>query len=107
VEGEDYIFKEEKEEVWLTTKGAKSAENFLGIDNLYKEEHASFARHLVYAIRAHKLFTKDKDYIIRGNEMVLVDKGTGRLMEMTKLQGGLHQAIEAKEHVKLSPETRA
>ena len=107
VEGEDYIFKEEKEEVWFTTKGAKSAESFLGIDNLYKEEHASFARHLVYAIRAHKLFTKDKDYIIRGNEMVLVDKGTGRLMEMTKLQGGLHQAIEAKEHVKLSPETRA
>ena len=107
VEGEDYIFKEEKEEVWLTTKVAKSAESFLGIDNLYKEEHASFARHLVYAIRAHKLYTKDKDYIIRGNEMVLVDKGTGRLMEMTKLQGGLHQAIEAKEHVKLSPETRA
>ena len=62
---------------------------------------------LVYAIRAHKLFTKDKDYVIRGNEMVLVDKGTGRLMEQTKLQGGLHQAIEAKEHVKLSPETRA
>ena len=107
VEGEDYIFKEEKEEVWLTTKGAKSAENFLGIDNFYKEEHASFARHLVYAIRAHKLFTKDKDYIIREKEMVLVDTGTGRLMEMTKLQGGLHQAIEAKEHVKLSPETRA
>ena len=107
VEGEDYIFKEEKEEIWLTTKGAKAAESFLGIDNLYNEEHAVFARHLVYAIRAHKLYTKDKDYIIRGNEMVLVDKGTGRLMEMTKLQGGLHQAIEAKEHVKLSPETRA
>lgn len=107
VEGEDYIFKEEKEEIWLTTRGAKAAESFLGIDHFYKEEHASFARHLVYAIRAHKLFTKDKDYIIRGNEMVLVDKGTGRLMEMTKLQGGLHQAIEAKEHVKLSPETRA
>lgn len=107
VEGEDYIFKEEKEEIWLTTRGAKAAESFLGIDHFYKEEHAVFARHLVYAIRAHKLFTKDKDYIIRGNEMVLVDKGTGRLMEMTKLQGGLHQAIEAKEHVKLSPETRA
>ena len=107
VEGEDYIFKEEKDEIWLTTKGAKTAESFLGIDHFYKEEHAVFARHLVYAIRAHKLFTKDKDYIIRGNEMVLVDKGTGRLMEMTKLQGGLHQAIEAKEHVKLSPETRA
>ena len=107
VEGEDYIFKEEKDEVWLTTKGAKAAESFLGIDHFYKEEHAVFARHLVYAIRAHKLFTKDKDYVIRGDEMVLVDKGTGRLMEMTKLQGGLHQAIEAKEHVKLSPETRA
>ena len=107
VEGEDYIFKEEKDEVWLTTKGAKAAESFLGIDHFYKEEHAVFARHLVYAIRAHKLYTKDKDYIIRGNEMVLVDKGTGRLMEMTKLQGGIHQAIEAKEHVRLSPETRA
>ena len=107
VEGEDYIFKEEKDEVWLTTKGAKAAESFLGIDHFYKEEHAVFARHLVYAIRAHKLYTRDKDYIIRGDEMVLVDKGTGRLMEMTKLQGGLHQAIEAKEHVKLSPETRA
>ena len=107
VEGEDYIFKEEKDEVWLTTKGAKAAENFLGIDHLYKEKHANFARHLVYALRAHKLYTRDKDYVIHGQEMVLVDKGTGRLLEMTKLQGGLHQAIEAKEHVKLSPESRA
>jgi len=107
VEGEDYIFKEEKDEVWLTTKGAKAAENFLGIDHLYKEKYANFARHLVYALRAHKLYTRDKDYVIRGKEMVLVDKGTGRLLEMTKLQGGLHQAIEAKEHVKLSPESRA
>ena len=107
VEGEDYIFKEEKDEVWLTTKGAKVAENFLGIGHLYIEKHANFARHLVYALRAHKLYTKDKDYVIRGNEMVLVDKGTGRLLEMTKLQGGLHQAIEAKEHVKLSPDSRA
>ena len=107
VENEDYIFKEEKEEIWLTTKGVKTAENFLGIDNLYKEEYATYVRHLVYSLRAHKLFTKDKEYIIRDDEMVLLDKGTGRLMEMTKLQGGLHQAIETKEHVKLSPETRA
>ena len=107
VENEDYIFKEEKEEIWLTTKGAKTAESFLGIDNLYKEEYATYVRHLVYSLRAHKLFTKDKEYIIRDDEMILLDKGTGRLMEMTKLQGGLHQAIEAKEHVKLSPETRA
>lgn len=107
VENEDYIFKEEKEEIWLTTKGAKTAERFLGIDNLYKEEYATYVRHLVYSLRAHKLFTRDKEYIIRDDEMILLDKGTGRLMEMTKLQGGLHQAIEAKEHVKLSPETRA
>ena len=107
VENEDYIFKEEKEEIWLTTKGAKTAERFLGIDNLYKEEYATYVLHIVYSLRAHKLFTRDKEYIIRDDEMVLLDKGTGRLMEMTKLQGGLHQAIEAKEHVKLSPETRA
>ena len=107
VENEDYIFKEEKEEIWLTTKGAKTAESFLGIDNLYKEEYATYVRHLVYSLRAHKLFTRDKEYIIRDYEMILLDKGTGRLMEMTKLQGGLHQAIEAKELVKLSPETRA
>ena len=56
-------------------RGLTAAESFLGIDHFYKEEHAVFARHLVYAIRAHKLFTKDKDYVIRGNEMVLVDKG--------------------------------
>ncbi|VRI43193.1 Preprotein translocase SecA2 [Streptococcus pneumoniae] len=111
VDGEDYIFKEEKKEVWLTNKGAKIAEKFLGIDNLYAEENNVLARHLVFALRAHTLFKRDKDYIIRkgekDQELVLLDQGTGRLMEMTKLQGGLHQAIETKEHVKLSPETRA
>lgn len=111
VDGEDYIFKEEKKEVWLTNKGAKIAEKFLGIDNLYAEENNVLARHLVFALRAHTLFKRDKDYIIRkgekDQELVLLDQGTGRLMEMTKLQGGLHQAIESKEHVKLSPETRA
>ncbi|HHK6518144.1 TPA: accessory Sec system translocase SecA2 [Streptococcus pneumoniae] len=111
VDGEDYIFKEEKKEVWLTNKGAKIAEKFLGIDNLCAEENNVLARHLVFALRAHTLFKRDKDYIIRkgekDQELVLLDQGTGRLMEMTKLQGGLHQAIEAKEHVKLSPETRA
>ena len=111
VEGQDYIFKEEKKEVWLTTKGAKTAESFLGIDNLYSEEHSVLARHLIFALRAHTLFKRDKDYIIRngekGEELVLVDQSTGRLLEMTKLQGGLHQAIEAKEHVPLSEETRA
>lgn len=111
VEGQDYIFKEEKKEVWLTTKGAKTAESFLGIDNLYSEENSVLARHLIFALRAHTLFKRDKDYIIRkgekDEELVLLDQGTGRLLEMTKLQGGLHQAIEAKERVSLSEETRA
>ena len=111
VEGQDYIFKEEKKEVWLTTKGAQTAESFLGIDNLYSEEHGVLARHLTFALRAHTLFKRDKDYIIRKGEkeeeLVLLDQSTGRLLEMTKLQGGLHQAIEAKEHVHLSEETRA
>lgn len=111
VEGQDYIFKEEKKEVWLTTKGARTAESFLGIDNLYSEEHGVLARHLTFALRAHTLFKRDKDYIIRKGEkeeeLVLLDQSTGRLLEMTKLQGGLHQAIEAKEHVPLSEETRA
>ena len=111
VEGEDYIFKEEKGEVWLTEIGAHSAEAYLGIDTLYAKNNGEFARHLIYALRAHKLFKRDKDYIVRqgdmGAEVVLLDRATGRLMELTKLQGGLHQAIEAKELVKLSPETRA
>ena len=107
VEGKDFVFKEEKGEVWLTKQGAKEAESFFGIDHLYNEKNAVFARHIAYAMSAHKLYTKDKDYVIRDNEMLLVDKGSGRLLEQTKLQGGLHQAIEAKEQVKLSPETRA
>ena len=111
VEGQDYVFKEEKKEVWLTTKGAKTAESFLGIDNLYSEEYSVLARHLTFALRAHTLFKKDKDYIIRqgekDEELVLLDQSTGRMLEMTKLQGGLHQAIEEKEHVPLSEETRA
>lgn len=111
VEGEDYIFKEEKKEVWLTNKGARIAEAFLGIRHLYAEENGVLARHLTFALRAHTLFKRDKDYIIRkgekDEELVLVDQSTGRLLEMTKLQGGLHQAIEAKEQVPLSEETRA
>ena len=76
-----------------------------------QKKNRTLARHLIFAIRAHTLFKRDKDYIIRqgeeGEELVLVDGSTGRLLELTKLQGGQHQAIEAKEHVKLSDETRA
>ena len=111
-EGEDYKFDEDKKRVWLTQKGAKSAESFLAIQNLYDPQHRDLVRHISLALQANKNYTRDKDYVIHPNargemEVVLLDQATGRLMEMTRLQGGLHQAIEAKEGLSLTQETRA
>ena len=111
-EGEDFKVDEDKKRVWLTKKGAKSAESFLGIKNLYDPEHRDLVRHISLALQANKNFIRDKDYVIQPNkrgvkEVVLLDQATGRLMEMTRLQGGLHQAIEAKEGLELTQETRA
>ena len=111
-EGEDFKVDEDKKRVWLTKKGAKSAESFLGIKNLYDPEHRDLVRHISLALQANKNFIRDKDYVIHPNkrgvkEVVLLDQATGRLMEMTRLQGGLHQAIEAKEGLELTQETRA
>ena len=111
-EGEDFKVDEDKKRVWLTKKGAQSAESFLGIKNLYDPEHRDLVRHISLALQANKNFIRDKDYVIHPNkrgvkEVVLLDQATGRLMEMTRLQGGLHQAIEAKEGLKLTQETRA
>ena len=111
-EGEDFKFDEEKKRVWLTRKGAHAAESFLAIPNLYNPQYHDMVRHISLALQANKNFIKDKDYVIHPNvegqpEIVLLDQATGRLMEMTRLQGGLHQAIEAKEGLKLTQETRA
>jgi len=111
-EGEDFKFDEEKKRVWLTRKGAHAAEAFLAIPNLYDPQYRDLVRHISLALQANKNFIKDKDYVIHPNvegqpEIVLLDQATGRLMEMTRLQGGLHQAIEAKEGLKLTQETRA
>jgi hypothetical protein len=111
-EGEDFKVDEDKKRVWLTKKGAQSAESFLGIKNLYDPEHRDLVRHISLALQANKNFIRDKDYVIHPNkrgvkEVVLLDQATGRLMEMTRLQGGLHQAIEAKEGLELTQETRA
>lgn len=110
-EEEDYHYDDEKNEVWLTSKGILAAESFLDLDHLFSKENQELVRHLNLALRAHKLYKKDKDYVVRQGdkeaEVVLLDRATGRLLEMTRLQGGQHQAIEAKEHVKLTEETRA
>ena len=111
-EGEDYKFDEDKKRVWLTPKGARAAETFLSIEKLYDPQYRDLVRHISLALQANKNYIKDKDYVILPNkrgvmEIVLLDQATGRLMEMTRLQGGLHQAIEAKEGLELSQETRA
>jgi len=110
-EDEDYHYDDEKNEVWLTSKGILAAESFLDLEHLFSKENQELVRHLNLALRAHKLYNKDKDYVVRQGdkeaEVVLLDRATGRLLEMTRLQGGQHQAIEAKEHVKLTEETRA
>lgn len=110
-EDEDYHYDDEKNEVWLTSKGILAAESFLDLEHLFSKENQELVRHLNLALRAHKLYKKDKDYVVRQGdkeaEVVLLDRSTGRLLEMTRLQGGQHQAIEAKEHVKLTEETRA
>lgn len=110
-EDEDYYYDDEKNEVWLTSKGILAAESFLDLEHLFSKENQELVRHLNLALRAHKLYKKDKDYVVRQGdkeaEVVLLDRATGRLLEMTRLQGGQHQAIEAKEHVKLTEETRA
>ena len=110
-EDEDYHYDDEKNEVWLISKGILAAESFLDLEHLYSKENQELVRHLNLALRAHKLYKKDKDYVVRQGEkeaeVVLLDRSTGRLLEMTRLQGGQHQAIEAKEHVKLTEETRA
>ena len=110
-EDEDYCYDDEKNEVWLTQKGIREAESFLGLNHLFSKENQELVRHLNLALRAHTVYKKDQDYVVRQSEneaeVVLLDRATGRLMELTRLQGGQHQAIEAKEHVKLTQETRA
>ncbi len=110
-EDEDYCYDDEKNEVWLTQKGIREAESFLGLNHLFSKENQELVRHLNLALRAHMVYKKDQDYVVRQSEneaeVVLLDRATGRLMELTRLQGGQHQAIEAKEHVKLTQETRA
>lgn len=106
VEDEHYIVEDNK--VWLTDKGIEYAQRYFRIENLYSKENFDVLRHVVLALRAHYLMNKDVDYVVTDSgEIVLLDKSTGRKMKGMKLRGGSHQAIEEKEHLKLSQEQRS
>lgn len=105
---EDVHYEIEDKKVWLTKEGVEYVQRYFRIENLYGEENYDVLRHVVLALRAHFLLEKDTDYVVTDKgEVVLLDKSTGRKMTGMKLRGGSHQAIEEKEHVKLSDEQRS
>lgn len=75
-------------------------------ESLYDVENVAMVHHVNNALKAHRLFQKDKDYIVRNDEIVIIDEFTGRMMPGRRYSEGLHQALEAKEHVAIQPETR-
>lgn len=105
---EDVHYELEDKKVWLINKGIEYVQRYFRIENLYSEENYDILRHVVLALRAHFLLEKDTDYVVTDKgEIVLLDKSTGRKMNGMKLRGGSHQAIEEKEHLKLSQEQRS
>ena len=106
----DYIVNRKDKTVELTDSGARKAERFFRIDNIAELEHAELNHHIQQALKAHKLFKLDEDYIVKetdkGMEVVIVDEFTGRLMDGRRYSDGLHQAIEAKEGVEVRSENK-
>ena len=102
----DYIINRQDKTVELTESGARKAERFFHIDNIAEIEHADLNHHIQQALKAHKLFKLDEDYIVDGDEVVIVDEFTGRLMNGRRYSDGLHQAIEAKEGVEVRSENK-
>ncbi|MCD8109473.1 MAG: accessory Sec system translocase SecA2 [Clostridiales bacterium] len=94
---EDY--DTEEKDVWLTDSGVEKAQRFFGIPDLYDGAHYEFVRHIMLALRAHFIFQKDRQYVVADDEVKLLDANTGRILEKTRLQAGMHQALEAKEGV--------
>ena len=102
----DYIINRKDKTVELTDSGARKAERFFRIDNIAEIEHADLNHHIQQALKAHKLFKLDEDYIVNDGEVVIVDEFTGRLMIGRRYSDGLHQAIEAKEGVEVRSENK-
>ncbi|MBU2452871.1 MAG: preprotein translocase subunit SecA, partial [Proteobacteria bacterium] len=102
----DYTLDEESKGVSLTEDGIAKGENLLKIDNLYDPSNIEMLHHLNQALKAHTLFKRDTDYIVKNDQVVIVDEFTGRLMTGRRYSEGLHQALEAKENVKIENENQ-
>jgi preprotein translocase subunit SecA len=102
----DFIVNEKDKIVTLTQDGVKKVENFFHIDNLADPENLEIQHNVILALRAHNLMHRDQDYVVRDDEVLIVDSFTGRIMPGRRYSDGLHQAIEAKEHVKVNRESQ-
>ena len=102
----DYVVDEKAKSVTLTARGIKKAEEFFHLDNLSDPENSTIAHHINQAIRAHGIMKRDVDYVVKDGEVVIVDEFTGRLMFGRRYSEGLHQAIEAKEHLSVQRESK-
>ncbi|MCC5579789.1 preprotein translocase subunit SecA [Microtetraspora sp. AC03309] len=102
----DYVVDEKKRTVGILEAGVERVEDWLGIDNLYKPEHTHLVQFLNNALKAKELFKKDKDYIVVDGEVLIVDEFTGRVLHGRRYNEGMHQAIEAKEGVKVKDENQ-
>ena len=102
----DFLVNEKDKQVMLTAQGVKEVENFFHIDNLADSDNLEIQHNIILALRAHNLMFKDKDYIVKDNEVLIVDEFTGRVMPGRRFSDGLHQAIEAKENVKVRRESK-
>ena len=100
-----YTVEERSRTVHLTEAGVEALERGLGIDNIYSEEHFRLTRYMEAALRAHIIYQRDRDYVVKDGQVVIVDEFTGRLMEGRRWSDGLHQAIEAKEGVAIRQES--
>jgi preprotein translocase subunit SecA len=103
---EDYTIDEKLRTAALTEDGVTKVERLLGVDNLYDPANILLIHHVNQALRAHTLYKRDVDYVVKDNEVIIVDEFTGRLMPGRRWSDGLHQAVEAKENVKIESENQ-
>lgn len=103
---EDYKVDLESKTISLTDTGINKAEDFFNLENLYDSENTALTHHLDQSLRANYIMLKDKDYVVADNEVMIVDSFTGRIMDGRRFSDGLHQAIEAKEHVEIQEENK-
>jgi len=106
IKEKDYTVEEKSRTVALTEAGVAKVERILKIDNLYDPRNVELVHHVNQALKAHVLFKKDVDYVVKNGEVIIVDEFTGRLMPGRRYSEGLHQALEAKEHVKVERENQ-